>query len=143
MTFDPFIKKQPTQLGEPAGDGAVDLIQNNDGDEIDDGGGGLDGGPDVGARRGVRAHVQQGLDGDPVQDDAKDDGERHRDLGEDGHERHRMVRDGKKQADWRDTGNDIQMTLQDFLMCNGKDIQYIQLRELESAQTHVWSEAGY
>lgn len=100
-TFEPCVKKNyhPTKLGEPAGDDGVDFVQNNDGDEIDDGGGGFDSGPDVGARRRVRAHVQQRLNGDPIQDDAEDDGKRHRDL-EEGDTKTRDTPDGRgsKQA---------------------------------------------
>lgn len=69
-----------TQRGEPAGDGAVDLVQDDDDDEVDDGGGGLDCGSDVGARCGVGAHVQCRFDTDPVQDDPEDYGKGHSDL---------------------------------------------------------------
>lgn len=69
-----------TQSGKPAGDGSIDLIHDDDDHQVDDGGGGLDRGSDVGARCGVGAHVQSRLDGDPVQDDPEYYGKSHTDL---------------------------------------------------------------
>jgi len=74
------VKKCLTQCVEPAGDGTVDFIHDDDDDEIDDGSGGLDRGSDVGPRYRVVAHVQGRLDANPVQNDPEDYGKRHKDL---------------------------------------------------------------
>lgn len=69
-----------TQSGEPAGDGGVDFIQDDDDDEVDDGSSGFDGGSNVGPCCRVGAHVQCCLNANPVQDDPEDYGKRHSDL---------------------------------------------------------------
>lgn len=75
-----------TQYGEPASDGGIDFIEDDDDDEVDDGSCGFDGGSDVGPGRRVAAYVQRRLDADPVQDNPEDDGEGHRYLEEKGAE---------------------------------------------------------
>lgn len=70
-----------TQDGQPAGDFGINLIQDDDDDDIDDGCSAFDSGSDVGAPCGA-AHMQGSLNADPVQDDTKGHGKRQGDLEE-------------------------------------------------------------
>lgn len=74
------MKHGLTQCGQPAGDTGVDFIQDDDDDEVDDGGCGFDGGPDVGPSCRVGADVQRCFNTNPVQDDTKDHRKRQSDL---------------------------------------------------------------
>lgn len=73
-----------TDLGEPPGYAAVDLVQNDDDHQVDDDRGGRDRDPDVGPHGRGGVHGQGGSRGNSVDDDAKDDGEGHRDLQREG-----------------------------------------------------------
>lgn len=71
---------QRTDLREPPGDAAVDLVQDDDDHQVDDDGGGSDSDTHAGAPRGRGADGQGSGRGDPVDDHAEHDGERQPDL---------------------------------------------------------------
>lgn len=69
-----------TQCGEPSSYRGIDFIQDDDDDQVKNGGSSFDCSSDVRACGRVRAHVQCGLNADPVQDDSKDYSKSHSDL---------------------------------------------------------------
>lgn len=78
----PALLRFHTQLGQPQGHAAVDLVQDEDDHQVDDDGGGRHRHADVGLGLRVGAHGHQGRDGDAVHDDAKDGGEGQAELDE-------------------------------------------------------------
>lgn len=69
-----------TQHGEPACDGSIHLIQDENDHQVDDGRRGFDGQLHVAACDGIGAHVEGGLGRDPVKNDSEHDGKRNADL---------------------------------------------------------------
>lgn len=71
-----------TELSQPQGHTAVDLVQDQNNHQVDDDGGGRHRHADVGLGLRVGAHGHQSRHGDAVHDDAKDGGESQAELDE-------------------------------------------------------------
>lgn len=93
-----------TQHSQPAGDGPVHLVQDENDHQVDDGRRGFDRQLHVAAGDGVGAHVEGGRGGDAVENDPEHKGEGHADLRTDGSvkadkpEAHRGALDGGDEA---------------------------------------------
>ena len=72
--------QKPTKDSEPASQGPIDLIHDDDDDEVDDRSCTLHSRTHIWAEGRGRTHMQGCFDGDPVQDNPKHDGKGHRNL---------------------------------------------------------------